>query len=166
MEIMERRVDLSKLPTKKYGVGTCIDWKKAVGQKIPFCYDNVRGELTIVEHQKGNYNDKVKREKAIKKGILENKYIELDFRYSKNEYLKKSLLSNSRFNNIYKLNEKEIDWDKCHEQGMRSMYIKIYKYKQENPKMTNRELANKFHVNKDTISKAINKTIIFYGGNK
>lgn len=33
MEIMERRVDLSKLPTKKYGVGTCIDWKKAVGQK-------------------------------------------------------------------------------------------------------------------------------------
>lgn len=166
MEIMERRVDLSKLPTKKYGVGTCIDWKKAVGQKIPFCYDNVRGELTIVEHQKGNYNDKVKREKAIKKGILENKYIELDCRYSKKEYLKKSLLSNSRFSNIYKLNEKEIDWDKCHEQGMRSMYIKIYKYKQENPKMTNRELANKFHVNKDTISKAINKTIIFYGGNK
>ena len=163
---MERRVDLSKLPTKKYGVGTCIDWKKAVGQKIPFCYDNVRGELTIVEHQKGNYNDKVKREKAIKKGILENKYIELDCRYSKKEYLKKSLLSNSRFNNIYKLNEKEIDWDKCHEQGMRSMYIKIYKYKQENTEMTNRELANKFHVNKDTISKAINKTIIFYGGNK
>ena len=166
MEIMERRVDLSKLPTKKYGVGTCIDWKKAVGQKIPFCYDNVRGELTIVEHQKENYNDKVKREKAIKNGILGNKYIELDCRYSKKEYLKKSLLSNSRFNNIYKLNEKEIDWDKCHEQGMRSMYIKIYKYKQENPKMTNRELANKFHVNKDTISKAINKTIIFYGGNK
>lgn len=166
MEIMERRVDLSKLPTKKYGVGTCIDWKKAVGQKIPFCYDNVRGELTIAEHQKGNYNDKVKREKAIKNGILGNKYIELDCRYSKKEYLKKSLLSNSRFNNIYKLNEKEIDWDKCHEQGMRSMYIKIYKYKQENPKMTNRELANKFHVNKDTISKAINKTIIFYGGNK
>ena len=163
---MERRVDLSKLPTKKYGTGTCIDWKKAVGQKIPFCYDNVRGELTIVEHKKENYNDKVKREKAIKKGILENKYIELDCRYSKKEYLKKSLLSNSRFNNIYKLNEKEIDWDKCHEQGMRSMYIKIYKYKQENPKMTNRELANKFHVNKDTISKAINKTIIFYGGNK
>lgn len=166
MEIMERRVDLSKLPTKKYGVGTCIDWKKAVGQKIPFCYDNVRGELTIVEHQKGNYNDKVKREKAIKNGILGNKYIELDCRYSKKEYLKKSLLSNSRFNNIYKLNEKEIDWDKCHEQGMRSMYIKVYKYKQENTEMTNRELANKFHVNKDTISKAINKTIIFYGGNK
>lgn len=166
MKIMERRVDLSKLPTKKYGVRTCIDWKKAVGQKIPFCYDNVRGELTIVEHQKGNYNDKVKREKAIKNGILGSKYIELDCRYSKKEYLKKSLLSNSRFNNIYKLNEKEIDWDKCHEQGMRSMYIKIYKYKQENPKMTNRELANKFHVNKDTISKAINKTIIFYGGNK
>lgn len=46
------------------------------------------------------------------------------------------------------------------------MYIKIYKYKQENIEMTNRELANKFHVNKDTISKAINKTIIFYGGNK
>lgn len=136
---MERRVDLSKLPTKKYGTGTCIDWKKAVGQKIPFCYDNVRGKLTIVEHQKGNY---------------------IILRYSKKEYLKKSLLSNSRFNNIYKLNEKEIDWDKCHEQGMRSMYIKIYKYKQENPKITNVELASKFHVNKDTVSKAINKIIV------
>ena len=55
------------------------------------------------------------------------------------------------------MNEKEIDWNKCHEQGMKSMYIKIYKYKQENPEITNRELANKFHVNKDTISKAINK---------
>lgn len=102
-------------------------------------------------------NDIVKKEKAIKNGISENKYIELDCRYSKKEYLKKSILSNSSFNNIYELNKKEIDWDKCHEQGMRSMYIKIYKYKQENPKVTNRELADKFHVNKDTVSKAINK---------
>lgn len=102
-------------------------------------------------------NDIIKKEKAIKNGISESRYIELDCRYSKKEYLKKSLLSNLSFNNIYELNKKEIDWDKCHEQGMRSMYIKIYKYKQENPKVTNRELADKFHVNKDTVSKAINK---------
>lgn len=55
MEKMERKVDLSKLPTKKYGTGTCIDWKKSVGYKIPFCYDNVRGDLTVKEHQKKNY---------------------------------------------------------------------------------------------------------------
>ena len=27
MDKLERKVDLSKLPTKKYGIGTCIDWK-------------------------------------------------------------------------------------------------------------------------------------------
>lgn len=52
---MERSVDLSKLPTKKYGEKRNIDWAKAVGYKIPFCYDNVKGKLTVVEHQKGNY---------------------------------------------------------------------------------------------------------------
>lgn len=40
------------------------------------------------------------------------------------------------------------------------MYIKIYKYKQENPKITNVELSSKFHMNKDTVSKAINKIIV------
>ena len=78
---MERRVDLSKLPTKKYGTGTCIDWKKAVGQKIPFCYDNVRGELTIVEHKKENYNDKVKREKAINKKNIVSPFLKMHFMY-------------------------------------------------------------------------------------
>ena len=39
---------------------------------------------------------------------------------------------------------------------MKSMYIKIYKYKQENPNYTNKDLAKKFNVNKDTVSKAIN----------
>ena len=55
MEKLERSVDFSKLPTKKYGMKNCIDWEKAVGQKIPFCYDDVRGKFAIVEHQKGNY---------------------------------------------------------------------------------------------------------------
>lgn len=66
MENFKRSIDLSKLPTKKYGKEKCIDWSKAVGYKIPFCYDNIKGEFTVKEHQKGNYivikyKDKEKR---------------------------------------------------------------------------------------------------------
>ena len=59
-------------------------------------------------------NDKIKKEKAIKNGILKNKYIELDCRYSKKEFLKKSILTNFKFINIYKIKENEIDWEECH----------------------------------------------------
>ncbi|MGN1297479.1 MAG: hypothetical protein ACI4VH_03495 [Clostridia bacterium] len=82
MEKMERSVDLSKLPTKKYGTGTCIDWEKAVGQKIPFCYDNVKGEFTIVEHQKGNYiviKYKNKEKRTRTSHLTEGKFRDLVF---------------------------------------------------------------------------------------
>lgn len=122
-------------------------------------YKKVRTFAQTIEEVKKN--DKIKKEKAIENGILESRYIQLDCRYSKKDYLKEKILNHTKFNVIYQLNKKEIDWDKCHEQGMMSMYIKIYNYKQEHPKITNRELSKKFYVNKDTVSKAINK-IKFY----
>lgn len=102
-------------------------------------------------------NDKMKKEKALRSGIQKNKYIQLDCRYSEKDYIKNSLISNKKINKIYKLNLKNIDWDKCHEQGMMSMYVKIFEYKQKYPQSTNGEIARKFHVNKNTVSKAINK---------
>lgn len=99
-------------------------------------------------------NDKIKKEKAIKNGIC---YIQLDCRYSKKDYIKSSLLNNEGFNRIYELNSKEIDWDLCHEEAMRSMYIKIYEYKLANPNMTNIEIAQYFQVNRGMVSKAILK---------
>lgn len=55
MNKIKREIDLSKLPVKKYGKGTCIDWEKAVGQEIPFYYDKIIGKFLIKEHKKGNY---------------------------------------------------------------------------------------------------------------
>ncbi len=52
---MTRTLDTSELPVKKYGEKTHIDWEQAVGEKIPFVYDCISGELTILEHQTGNY---------------------------------------------------------------------------------------------------------------
>lgn len=118
-------------------------------------YEKVKTFAQSLEEVKRN--DEIKKEKALRNGILESKYIQLDCRYSKKDYIKHSLLYNKKINDIYKIHFKNIDWDKCHEQGMMSMYIKIYEYKQKYPQTTNRELANRFHVNKDTVGKAINK---------
>ncbi|MBR1803261.1 MAG: hypothetical protein IJ777_04825 [Clostridia bacterium] len=96
-------------------------------------------------------NDKIKRKKAIKNG---NTYIELDCRYSKMEYIKESLTKNKQFSSIYHL--KNVDWKKCDEQGKMPMYIKIYEYKQENPDILNKQVAEKFNVSGAMVSKAIN----------
>lgn len=97
-------------------------------------------------------NDRIKKEKVIKN---KQTYIELDCRYSKMEYIKKSLMNNKEFCKRYQLDH--IDWEKCNEEAMKSMYIKIYHYKQEHPNCTNIEMAKKFSVNRETIRKALNR---------
>ena len=52
---MARILDNSNLPRKKYGTEERVAWAKAVGCKIPFEYDGVKGNLTVLEHQKKNY---------------------------------------------------------------------------------------------------------------
>lgn len=63
-----RKLDFSKLPTKEgYGVNKgeqVIDWVKSVGEKVPFIYNNLQGEILIVG-KKGSmltieYEDKQK----------------------------------------------------------------------------------------------------------
>ena len=45
-----RKVFLDELP-RKGGKSDRIDWKKSVGCKIPFIYDDIQGEMEII-----NYN--------------------------------------------------------------------------------------------------------------
>lgn len=44
-----KEVDLSKLPRKK-GKFNKIDWKKSIGYKVPFVYDDIEGEFNIIEY--------------------------------------------------------------------------------------------------------------------
>ena len=52
---MLRMIDTSALPRKPYGRTTHIDWNAAVGQRIPFQYDELSGELTVLAHEPGNF---------------------------------------------------------------------------------------------------------------
>ena len=47
-----RHVDLTQLPRDKRNY---IAWNQAAGFQIPFIYDHLRGEMTILQANKGNY---------------------------------------------------------------------------------------------------------------
>lgn len=50
-----RKIFTENLPKKKYGQTMIIDWKKAVGLQIPFIYDNIKENIKVEKHEKGNY---------------------------------------------------------------------------------------------------------------
>ncbi len=61
-----KKIDVKNLPRKKYGTTTHIDWEQAVGCKISFQYDQIKGQLKIENHFKGNsieisYKNKTKK---------------------------------------------------------------------------------------------------------
>lgn len=51
-----RKVLISDLPTKKYGNTFRIDWMKSVGLKVKFIYDDLNGEIKIVDYNNGKIN--------------------------------------------------------------------------------------------------------------
>ena len=57
---IEKQIDFSAIPTKTgFGANSnkmVIDWNKSVGCKIPFIYDNIKGELDVI-----SYNSKTKK---------------------------------------------------------------------------------------------------------
>lgn len=46
-----KEIDLSELPKKKYGNKERIDWKNAIGYKCEFKYDDILGEVEIINHK-------------------------------------------------------------------------------------------------------------------
>lgn len=44
-----RKVFLDELPKKKYGNKETIDWKNSIGYKVKFIYDDIEGEIEIID---------------------------------------------------------------------------------------------------------------------
>ena len=51
-----RHVDLTQLPRDKRNY---IAWNQAAGFQIPFIYDHLRGEMTILQANKGKHGEAI-----------------------------------------------------------------------------------------------------------
>ena len=63
-ELIMKKVFLENLPKKIYKGRKCIDWINSVGYKVPFIYEDIKGEVEIVDYDKNKtlltikYNNK------------------------------------------------------------------------------------------------------------
>lgn len=98
--------------------------------------------------------DQKKKDLALKNNM---KYLVIDCRYSELNYIKNHLLNHKELQRIYPFHEKEIDFYQCEKATMKSLSYKIYMDKKKHPTITNKELAQKYRMNRGTIGKILNK---------
>lgn len=104
------------------------------------------GGRTLNEEQE---NDRQKKEKALEEGIHENNYIVIDAKISSLEYLKDSIL-NSRFIDFFDLSK--VDWDKCHEDALKTI-VKTACDEWNNGMKSTKEISIKLGLGQKTVIK-------------
>ncbi len=103
---------------------------------------------SLIEEQE---NDRYKEELAISNGV--SKYIVLDCRESKKDYISKSIL-NSEMSSIFDLSN--VDWNLCDIAANKSYYDDILKYYRSG--ITNsKDIAKLIGLNRATVIKALHK---------
>ena len=55
-----KKVFIDILPTKKFGERICIDWESSVSKSFNFIYEDLQGEITILNYFKQKKNFKIK----------------------------------------------------------------------------------------------------------
>lgn len=108
---------------------------------IPFKHSNALSPDEVKN------NDKNKMDLALNNGI--SKYICIDCRYSKFEYIKNSII-NSELNEF--LNFSEIDWEYVENNIVGSYMIEVCEYFNKHPDVTLSEIGEIFHKHPGTIS--------------
>lgn len=98
-------------------------------------------------------NDLKKKELALQNGI--KYYIQLDCRESNKEWIKRSVID-SQLLKILKIDETQIDWNKCDEYATNSLVKEICDVYNKNPMAITR-LAKKFNVGVSTVSRYLKK---------
>ena len=99
-------------------------------------------------------NDKLKKEKALTNGILEENYIEIDCRHSTLDWIKEHIL-NSRLNELFDLSK--IDWLKAEEFTCNNLVKIACEYKRDNLDWTTTKIGELMNLNKQTIMKYLKK---------
>lgn len=107
-------------------------------------YFNKGAFKITVEEQQGI--DRIKEDLAIKNNV---KYIVIDCRYSKLDWVKNSIIQ--QLGNLFDLSN--IDWNKCQSDALKSLVKEICDYYMNNNKPSTIELNNIFHIRYSTIGK-------------
>lgn len=97
-------------------------------------------------------NDILKKEVALKNGI--SNYISIDARESNLHYIKNSILR-SPFSTLYNLTN--VDWDCVERNIISNMIVEICKFYNQNPNNTIQNIAEKYKLHYDTVSRYLNK---------
>lgn len=109
-------------------------------------YDRQISSTRTVEEEKEN--DKLKQDLALSNGITN--YIVINASKSDLDYLKNSIIDSGLLD-IFKIDESQINWLKCHEFAT-SNFVKILcNYKNEHNDMTLHEISNKLHISYKTV---------------
>lgn len=103
-------------------------------------------------------NDYTKQTLAIENGI--NHYYQIDCSISDCDYIKNSIIS-SRLLSDVGINEFDIDWGKCDEFATSNFYYQVAKYHDDNPLLTEKQIAKHFKVYDDVIKRAVKQGMKF-----
>ena len=109
-----------------------------------------KGGRNLKEEQ---YNDKLKKDLALKNGVKEENYIVIDCRYSELEFIKQNIL-NSRLSEMFDLTI--VDWLKCEEFALSNLVKEVCYYWDNGIKST-KEIANIMKMNRSTITDYLKK---------
>jgi hypothetical protein len=94
--------------------------------------------------------DKNKKELALDNGIKEENYIVIDCRESNVEWIKNSILNNSKIN--IKFNISIIDWNKCAEFACSNRIKEICNYRKINPNISVLEISKITKIERTTVT--------------
>lgn len=126
---MERKVYVENLPKHKKGTNKGkIDWNNTVGSLVDFTYDDITGQIEIIDYKAKTrsliikYNDKIFWEKPIKTGHFQNCVLGYYLGIKTSEF-------KHRVNSNFVDDKRNIKiTDRKHEKSKRGQDIKWYKY--------------------------------------
>lgn len=98
--------------------------------------------------------DQFKKQLALKNGIKEDNYIVIDCRYSELEWIKNHILK-SRLNELFNLSQ--INWLECLKFINKSLVQTVCKFYKSNKDKSIQDIANKFDINKCTVTDYLKK---------
>ena len=104
-------------------------------------------------------NDKLKKEMAIKNGILEERYITIDCKKSEFEYIKNSILDNTQFMNIFDVKDFDREYiEVITMTNFRKRAIELYKQG-----YYINDIVQETKISKKTIMRFLKESADFYG---
>lgn len=113
-------------------------------------------ETTSSRLYKYDANNDISKEKLAKKNGIDN-YIVIDCRKSELNYIKNSIINNSKLLQVLNTHSKNIDWLECDKFTFKSFMNLVCEYKNNHPELSTRDIGEIFGMARTTIQKYLQK---------